>query len=127
MDLQLIANKAHQRLIRYQNKLEKIDSKRFFNINLKDTGEIEMVKSLLLNQIQTTSNLNKHLEKRIKELDKIISMFDKKVELDTGVVIKHTDLTTIKYYLSQISNNLLNYTKKEVELDIQKRENDIKK
>ena len=86
-----------------------------------------MVKSLLLNQIQTTSNLNKHLEKRIKELDKIISMFDKKVELDTGVVIKHTDLTTIKYYLSQISNNLLNYTKKEVELDIQKRENDIKK
>ena len=107
-------------------KLERIDSRRFFDINLKDSHEIQMVKSLLLNHIQATNNLNKHLEKRLKELDKIISMFDKRVELDTGVVIKHTDLTTLKYYLSQISNNLLNYTKKEIELDIQKRENDIR-
>lgn len=74
-----------------------------------------------------TTALNASLEQRCEELDKIISMFDKRVELDTGVRIKNKDIVSLKYYLNQVSANLLEYTKKEIELNAQKRENDIRK
>lgn len=56
-----------------------------------------------------------------------MAMFDKRVELDTGVRIKNKDLGTIKYYLNQLSNGLLSYTKKENEVAILKRESDIRR
>jgi len=106
-------------------KIAQIDSSKYIDIELNVETEIESIKLLLLKQLKLTITLNKSLKSRCGDLDNIISMFDTKVEFDTGLQIKTSDLAHLKYHLNKLSTNLLSFTKKEVNLNMQRRENEL--
>lgn len=85
------------------------------------------LKTLLLNSLKETEELNNTLALRCDSLDKLISLFDRKFDINHTKDLNSSNIISIKYNLNQINASLMKASQSEIELAAQRRDNQYKK